>query len=905
MSNSICRAFTFINYHIPIIKDDKMQPQYSTIGYMDGMHTEVINVNYADENLKNLWKYVLEKTEENEGKFSYQNIFGFSKDVWNKWSDTEFWSEQTDFEFPLTIVVLLQTGAYLDKGRIDGIQVQNFNDILQQNAARDARWYTYQTIDKNDFIVCIKSKSYTEIINAIKELHREGLAIVYSYSVLSIRQAVLDKMDEKSYKYLYQEKLDSISLKGIINSYKGNANITLEDKYTEFAGKLIEGLYSENPKSDAWRMYEILGDNDFCLTAKDVSLGRLLKQFADGGILNYCNDKLRFYLYSSNLILYTKDSMKKSVKEIANDDLIKEMNATFKSTKCDELEIRVLAMRENIRSSGKMDEKAITICQAVWQLLQSLKVFEYSPAKKYDFYSLYHPFELLISILENELKLGVIQEGKEIYEFLQKISFTLNGTLRTDIQFRQERDFNVLVGYAPAKLRAFYSIWAFCLSDFYNALSQGENKYSFIFSPGVYPKTYVTQLRVKKEEGKNEETKERLMLMTIPERNLYATNRMSIILAHEVSHFVGRKARNRTTRHEIWRRICTRVLALELEKFLYYGVEQNEETKLRVWIKGMESFSDKLAKLIERKEGLIENGGVDDDVQFHSAISISRIKKAFCEIKENERELLIADFFSKIRKEIFSEEKMNIDAIATWTAYFNDKEEKWNMLLVNFRFRALESILRALCYICGEMFADTMSILTLGLQPREYILSFKEEAFSEEMNGREMSEGFLKVRIGIVAEIMKQVFSNSNFQIISIEAEFCERWKEGISEAFLQSFGEATSERKLVASVYGYIEGIRNCSESITRYKSILDAEGKYTQTEWDWLNDKSIFEMLGYYIEACIKFYIDRLRHSPESVDHRKELEDVYKTISSDSITGMVDEIELFLKKYEKNEKK
>ena len=147
-----------------------------------------------------------------------------------------------------------------------------------------------------------------------------------------------------------------------------------------------------------------------------------------------------------------------------------------------------------------VNEKTITFCHAVWQLLQSLKPLETAPTKQYDFWSLYLPFSMLVRILEDKLgKLCINQieekerrfvNNEEIYNFIHKISTTLHGTLRTDIQFFQIRDFNVIVHYAPAKLRAFYSFWVLRLTDYYNKFNTDNvtNEYSFILAPGMYQK---------------------------------------------------------------------------------------------------------------------------------------------------------------------------------------------------------------------------------------------------------------------------------------------------------------------------------------------------------------------------------------------------------------------------------
>lgn len=72
-----------------------------------------------------------------------------------------------------------------------------------------------------------------------------------------------------------------------------------------------------------------------------------------------------------------------------------------------------------VLSDDAADEKMVTFCQALWQLLQSLKVLESTPAKKYDFYSLYHPFAVLVRILEGKMERKEAVSNNEIYEFIQ------------------------------------------------------------------------------------------------------------------------------------------------------------------------------------------------------------------------------------------------------------------------------------------------------------------------------------------------------------------------------------------------------------------------------------------------------------------------------------------------------
>ena len=58
--NDICRAITFINYHIPLapgLDNEELKEQYLTLGFFDGMITESVNIEYGEYGLKDLWKY--------------------------------------------------------------------------------------------------------------------------------------------------------------------------------------------------------------------------------------------------------------------------------------------------------------------------------------------------------------------------------------------------------------------------------------------------------------------------------------------------------------------------------------------------------------------------------------------------------------------------------------------------------------------------------------------------------------------------------------------------------------------------------------------------------------------------------------------------------------------------------
>lgn len=712
----VCRAITFISYHIPLTADiGEKIPQYSTLGFFDGMLTERLCINYAESDLKQLWRYTVRRTAESEGKFSYQNIFGFSEDSWNHCTDEEFWRDDADLDYPLLFVVFLQLSNYMTGDNGIEQQCRNFNRILQENLGAEGKYYTYGTIDKNDFVVCLRCQNHTQALKAIKQLHNTGSNVVYSYSVLSVSNKVLDNLIPENYPYLFEQLVDSICLKGITNSFRSEEVITLDQRYREFTDKLIEKLYTAEEREEALEtqnccVYDILGDDDFRLIARKVNLGKLLREFGAQGLLGNYQGELRFYLYSSSLVLNTLTEKPLAIDPAVKDRTVEKMNQEMASPLCDQLSRRMLHIFQTLQD-GTVDERTVTYCQALWQLLQSLKVLESAPTKKYDFYSLYHPFAMLAGILEDKLSRNQRVNSAEIYDFIHKISMTLHGTLRTDIQFFQIRDFNVIVHYAPAKLRAFYALWALKLSAFYNSFEQADKKYSFILSPGVFGGTHVKQL------FKDYSEPERLMLITTPERNLYIPRWLSLIIAHEVSHFVGRKIREREFRNGVLVRLSGHIAALEMQRFWYMGIYELTISSGRLL--RSTRLRSKLKHELVRIDGEIckENG--TDPYRYHFDRSRKFILQAYRYIGNyGIIERLICEYGEMLRGEIRTEaENLGKDQsdIALIQDTCNRCENEMLYFFQRFQRDVLPEILDILYYICTETFADIIALLTLGL----------------------------------------------------------------------------------------------------------------------------------------------------------------------------------------------
>ncbi len=911
--DDVCRAITFINYHIPItpgMECKELEDQYSTVGFFDGMITERLKIDFDAEGLKGLWRYGLKRTAESKGCYSYQNTFCFSRDDWNRCEDAMFWAEKTNEMYPLTFVVFLQLKDYVKRiGRQCVLFDQKVREVIK---ADEGISYTYATVDKNDFIVCIKCRNYGNAVNAIKKLHETEMQVIYSYTVFSVSKRVLECITEKKYDYLYNENIKSICLKGITNSYDSDKKMTLDRKYHDFCVKLVEKFFDKSmtelrsPQYD-FKIYDILGEDDFRLIVRDVKLGRILCQLASGGMLCYSEKKFQYYLFSSGLVLNVETEEKEEVTDYDIKDIYDKMEQDFSAHLCGELQEEMNRIQEVISNYENIeDEKEITCFQAVWQLLQSLKALEMAPVKKYDFWSLYHPLSLLIRILEEKCKIGEkgreVFRGENVYEFIHKISMTFHGTLRTDIQFFQIRDFNVTVHYAPSKLRAFYALWTLEVSRYYNAFCDDENKkeYSFIFSPGMFKRTYVRELIVSYAETK------RLMLIATPERELYLPQWLSIIIGHEVSHFVGGTVRNREERHKTWIKVCARILQLELHSMCYKQYPAVYKDEVEKWVSS-DSYLKKsiVAQLLEEEER-IRNESNLYPYEFHSRNSMEIISCAFRNIQWNYIAKFIAEEGEELKNFIQKERTIErmprdernllLNSIRKLSKGMCDYQME---LYSRFQHNALDSILGVLKHITSETFADLMVILTLNLKPKEYVLSFvKSEMDLRNMTETELNKGaLLFVRLGITIQSICDIVKVERARL---DEEFCKAWDGDVLKKLIVHFPIGSAEFKIAVKTWGYLDECRKMDAGIRKYSTLFDIEKEeFKTTAFDFFRDKEVFSLLCAYLKSCASIYVEKLYGSGDIKKQRTKLLHTYNTIAEGSIIDLIQGIEDFLEEY------
>lgn len=923
----VCRAITFINYNMPIRNGEDEwigYEKYCTTGFFDFMYTKSLEYEYKEKQLQELWNYGIECITRGEGRYTHQSIFCFSRDDWNSTSDKDFWSPDKHREMLLTFVVFVQTRDYIKEADGLGNQCRRFRQVAEGQLGGEGCVYTYGTVDKNDFVICIRSSSYKKAVDAIMSLHGAGCSVVYSYSVFGIAEKRQLGFGEKEYDLLNEQKIDSISLKGVTNSVRLNENTsyTLDQKYFSFCRSLVRELYRGVPKSKQdYKIYDILGDNDFRLIARMVPLGNLIRQLGKEGMLSYYGVDTQFTFFSTNLVLNTRDESRQSrMQLISNKDIAKanqSLQMSYKTELCaslkDEVDKLLLQLKDECEKRQYI-EKLITACYGIYQLLQSLTTLETAPTKKYDFFSIYYPLETIVHILktgdceaEERTKIESFAENDLLYEFIHRISMTLHGTLRTDIQFFQIRDFNATLHYAPAKLRAYYTFFVFMLSAHIKEVSSDLSevkKHSYIFCPGMFKGVSVKQLCRQPMEEK------RLMLITVPERYLYFPKNLLVILGHEVGHLAGERLRKRKERHKAFLECSYRVLCLELTKYAAHLYKNASKGK-----KGEENFRPELrfcdadlwdALLAENE--LIEKTVKDKAHMNYSGPSMQRIEIVYKKIYHKYGKMCLAKYGRLLLKKLWSSHEADAEKkhdeyssamkeVCEKYIFCDDLVDRMLERFSLYRMTMLPDLLQQIHYLLSEPVSDILAILILGLDPSEYLYSVADER-KENRTREQFGKGIIKVRIALVVKVMEQLRKEFKDQWIQ---ELLESWR-AVYDTIIPIDGDyGTMESDLALEAFEYVDNLGNKLDMICDYQSPINQDKDAIEKKvYDYLNDEEMFQKMSEYLLICGKEYIHQISRNNSYKYSRGILRESFRKCAGGTPIELMEQIDIFLYRFE-----
>lgn len=616
MSN-ICRPFYLYNDFLPPSK--KMEAEWKIFGYYDDLSVgNPITLPDKAMDFEALWNIHMDQNEQLCGSYSKQIVFGFR----NK-KDDIFWEDAG--KYPFLFFSMLQISR--DK-TLEFTNAEFLEKFEKENTQNDYKVITYTAVDYSDIIVVLLCKNYKVGETIIEDLHlikdRKLLSgptwdISYGYSFGAVnRDLIKSDKDLEKFEgnvsdvqiYVIGKKLDKI----IITFEK-----MLELIEQNGCGEYIDGISRSS----------LMGCNDQKIEIEELPWKLFLTFYREStGIFNHTNKD-----YKANIVGVTT-----IIGKLADNNGIKQY-VPMGSTKFDDghrkknmdgrqgrEEYKNDTSDENESKSPILCESMIQRCQKLLfkvdktelnnirryyvRILNSLGKFEVSPIHDYLFQTTICQLRMIMDMAEqaindlgklkslkekldhgngnNKTKIGQIEEivqgientfKSSSYDFIREFSIYVQNSERTDRQFTQAPDLDVVIYNTPVKLNAFYNAFIYYMKEYLNTLSVNtvrKHEYEFLVYPGA---TDFVKLR-ERFQGISE-TK-RMFLIELPEIETYHPKELMIILGHEVAHNVGSEIRNRELRTDKTRTILAYLYTKYIRISMYkYDKQSNREKHLQ------------------------------------------------------------------------------------------------------------------------------------------------------------------------------------------------------------------------------------------------------------------------------------------------------------------------------------
>lgn len=879
---NICRPITFYNNFVPP-STEVQEWKYETLGYYDGVDIDENIISFRDEfNLKILWENLEKKAEKLSGRYNAQTLYAFrTEDENTKISDRIFWKEGMQGEeiiYPFLFIMMVRLNLPANKVKTvrEKIEDAEYDSGLKA--------ITYLSLDNNDMIVVLKSKTYKAAAGFIDCFHKQ-------YTRGNTQQKEL----------IY----DSFSVGGIRKEYINSLNISASDDSSviervciraierepgavETMKKGLTGCFGEG-KVDS---YPVLGCEDEVFLLNNIPSDKFWKLYENReGMLSSSNEGVyqKSVYGMTTLILQKRDH---SLHMGWMEDIHGEAQLKVKKM-CEDLRNELLNIRMKDTIRGRMYFKATL------QIINALQKYEYMEYADYTYIILYHPMKMLLKLIQEERKHQEEREDEQI-ENLQQISdffYAINllaqNSIRLERQFIQSVDLNARIYEAPVQLNAFYASYFSLLKDILNS-GMKESDYEFMICPGMAE--YLNVRRVLP----NASRKNRLLLVEVPEHQIYDVRNQLMVMAHEAAHFVGRDIRHRTERHKMMLKVIVNSVStfLVLDEGMHpfcteesikafeneYGLELENATK--AYYTEIEKDKFRIAEDRYHTEYMREDLWIcAQAVLIENEDLLDRIGKAA---------------FDRFGREM---DLQNLDAVKKLQEFRRFKSEFWeNKKAFLARITVPEITLSDECCIntivdsnihfMKEAFADSISVLLLRLSPEEYIESLLGS--SEQIGKLQGHIRTIEWRIALVSKVVPDCCDEETKKL----------WEMGqLKRAAEESEnGELKNIMKRVTGLLeNYLSGVKSIFEIYEEDEERDGGERLFLERRAiNRLYNREVSNVFIEYLKLCCKMFYDKEKYIYQKDISR--LRDIWGKLKNiDNIEDYIINIRSFIEDYKK----
>lgn len=742
----ICRPLLLHNEFIPARLNDNDAREdwnYQVFGYHDGITVKKSFPVRSVGDLEKVFKTYADYESELHPYFT-QFLFGFT-DCSER--DRKFWAD----EAPFLYISLIQ---FCDK------DVLHYKKALEKAQEDGVEKVVYYSLDNSDLIIAIKCHEARKGAEYIDMLHRNRDAfypfrIQNSYSIFALNKK---KNAEGDLGDWGDEIIDLMELRII-------------KRTSEAADKLYEQLKKitqRNNCEEAIERKSLLGSDDEAIFLRGIKWKEILPLYREEtGIL--CNSNSCAQAYANAVSTKVMWPMEGDV-----------LADYFMKPKQSDPELRLTTIMCNKLHQiykGCTDTNSSAEKKNLMLLISAMSRFEALIRSKegfsdYSFFPVLFPLYTFINLLGEEDLRGT--DGKVdapavfYYEFIKHLKLCTQNFTKPDRVYMQVADFNMRYFEIPEKLVALYNAYIYyfkrCLYE-----KDEQRSYEFLVCPGVNCEVEVKELFARFSE------KSRLVMIELPEHQMYNPQTMFVALGHEIAHFVGRKIRLRAERYEIIIDLMSHVIALKMKS--YFAEEKCFDESLlqgETWEKVEHKINDMIHFYVNRivnKDylekvyfadeiffpGLIKNQNYNERNYQHTQVLEKILTSAIEDmllnrgiesfdyiIKESFKENVAKEGYEYAEQCVDVQKDTIMQSINTFLYAHNTQSQIFTLQ------KAIDKVL----YLMKECYADVVCILLLRLSAEDYYKSFIR--FFESMGKRidDMFDTVLMTRIALVTYVI-------------------------------------------------------------------------------------------------------------------------------------------------------
>lgn len=542
------RLLTLYKQHYRDVYDEPLRCGYTCWGYYDGLDISD-NIAYRtscpETSILALWYATGGKVSILKGNFSAQNI-GLIRHISRKNAahTNAFWSENP--HMPFFAVALIQISDRLAFGQISHLAEQKGSTPdACPGSDRFCRTIAYGSFDNTDLVLFLHSNSLLQLEYALREI--EALSEVrYLHSIVGVSELYLHNCvnsDSALARFdstlcFLKERLPEIHI-NVVTDGTPDVKRWLKGQLEHWCGEIDPDTGEVDAASlDDASILSKNGHETFVVVLRNIPVSDMLRLFVPGGVGTHQNPLYgkNVYNIATSLLFDWGDLQGVSAKKYLSSPL----SLSNESQWCKNL---INQFRGKLADAmDKSDESLCSYYQAMFQTLNTLSQYEQFSLSQDLFLTLIPSFNMFADQFSVALGNPAAKQERikdALCTFLEYANLVIYHTIHTDQIFLMVPGYSGTSFSIPIKLTLLFLWLSWKLTQI---LNDTGHTYQCILTPVMESRPITHSIDFGTDDLN------RLIAIKVSQRLLYLPRHLTIILSHEIAHYVGGTMRCRRAR---------------------------------------------------------------------------------------------------------------------------------------------------------------------------------------------------------------------------------------------------------------------------------------------------------------------------------------------------------------------